>query len=835
MARHRPARAGTLRSGALVARRHRFAARRAARIASTPRASSICSCAPTNADESVYAALAATTGTAKLTIVDSLLAGIALQGSGELRQQRRPRPTVGRRRRRRQPRPARRNDGGARREQRRLARRRSTRLASTRSRRCSRRLLRRPVPGAPRRRWSGSLVARGASRRPLAARQQRRRAARQGACACGPSRSARPAPAGAWAAATIAPSTAMLVARRRRRRRARARSHPGRRLREPRARIAPSCASPRRCCRRRGPTRCWRGRRARRRAAVAGIVAPASPSDRRIARAIALVVDAATVATPRRLAQRRHARRARAASSTSTAAAPAAGAAALREVVARSTRDADARPGSRRATCAAAFVWAGAPLRVSPRARHAPRSLGADLALEPIAWQQGAARAPRHGSMRRQTVDAIAVAPILRGAAARLRLGRRPARGRAPEGAQRGRASASTWSSSAASGDLTVTDEISTQSPRPLGPSPRHRRRQAASGISPPRPRARRSASSRRAATARTSPGATWPAADDAARRRRRAARRQPRHLGPVARARLAPRRPRCTRARASAAASARRSTPATSKARGVTVRNFIEGVNVTDGTVAIALQRHHARDIETFTAKGGAGTLQARRRRRLRRSADGAAAPGARSLRAARLASTAASSRPATRRCASTPGRSALDGDLQGRRRPGRLHPLRRADARRRRRGRAPAEAAPAAVPAALAQAQAPAPVVGAPQRDGPRSTFASAWASKLRVRGRGLDAGLRGELRLTSPSGRLAVNGTLRAVDGTYQAYGQKLDIDRGVLSFVGPGREPAPRHRGDAARTSTFASAWRSPAPRSIRASACSPSPSFPTSTS
>jgi len=59
--------------------------------------------------------------------------------------------------------------------------------------------------------------------------------------------------------------------------------------------------------------------------------------------------------------------------------------------------------------------------------------------------------------------------------------------------------------------------------------------------------------------------------------------------------------------------------------------------------------------------------------------------------------------------------------------------------------------------------------------------------------VRGRGLDAGLRGELHLTSPSGRLAVNGSLRAVDGTYQAYGQKLDIERAVLSFVGPVENP------------------------------------------
>jgi translocation and assembly module TamB len=62
-----------------------------------------------------------------------------------------------------------------------------------------------------------------------------------------------------------------------------------------------------------------------------------------------------------------------------------------------------------------------------------------------------------------------------------------------------------------------------------------------------------------------------------------------------------------------------------------------------------------------------------------------------------------------------------------------------------------------------------------------------------KLRVRGRGLDAGLRGELHLTSPGGRLAVDGTLRAVDGTYQAYGQKLAIDRGILAFTGPVENP------------------------------------------
>src|SRR5205085_11869447 len=62
-----------------------------------------------------------------------------------------------------------------------------------------------------------------------------------------------------------------------------------------------------------------------------------------------------------------------------------------------------------------------------------------------------------------------------------------------------------------------------------------------------------------------------------------------------------------------------------------------------------------------------------------------------------------------------------------------------------------------------------------------------------QLRIRGRGLDGSLRGDLRLTTPSGRLAVDGTLRVVGGTYQAYGQKLDIDRGVLTFVGPVENP------------------------------------------
>ena len=57
------------------------------------------------------------------------------------------------------------------------------------------------------------------------------------------------------------------------------------------------------------------------------------------------------------------------------------------------------------------------------------------------------------------------------------------------------------------------------------------------------------------------------------------------------------------------------------------------------------------------------------------------------------------------------------------------------------------------------------------------------------LRVRGRGVDTGLRGKLRLSDTGGRLSVQGTVTAVDGTYAAYGQKLSIERGIVAFSGP----------------------------------------------
>ncbi|MEO7337114.1 MAG: translocation/assembly module TamB domain-containing protein, partial [Caldimonas sp.] len=56
------------------------------------------------------------------------------------------------------------------------------------------------------------------------------------------------------------------------------------------------------------------------------------------------------------------------------------------------------------------------------------------------------------------------------------------------------------------------------------------------------------------------------------------------------------------------------------------------------------------------------------------------------------------------------------------------------------------------------------------------------------LRLRGHGIDTLLKGQLRITTPDGQLAVNGTVRTVSGTFQAYGQNLAIERGVIVFTG-----------------------------------------------
>ncbi|MDD5365497.1 MAG: translocation/assembly module TamB domain-containing protein [Gallionellaceae bacterium] len=56
--------------------------------------------------------------------------------------------------------------------------------------------------------------------------------------------------------------------------------------------------------------------------------------------------------------------------------------------------------------------------------------------------------------------------------------------------------------------------------------------------------------------------------------------------------------------------------------------------------------------------------------------------------------------------------------------------------------------------------------------------------------LKGRGIDAQLGGAVKLTGRQGLpLRGNGGIRVVKGTYAAYGQRLDIERGQLNFQGP----------------------------------------------
>jgi translocation and assembly module TamB len=216
-----------------------------------------------------------------------------------------------------------------------------------------------------------------------------------------------------------------------------------------------------------------------------------------------------------------------------------------------------------------------------------------------------------------------------------------------------------------------------------------------------------------------------------------------------------------------------------------IAVRNFLQGVNVSDGTIAIALEGSTAR-IETFTAKAGSGTVRL----------DGNATFGDSPVAQLTLVAERFQMLGRVDRRIVTSGRAAmrldtttvaLDGTFkvdEG------LVDFTRSDAPtlgddvevvRRPRAKSSTD-----------EPELPPPVVAPVARKVALDLHVD-MGEQLRVRGHGLDTGLRGELHLSSPAGKLALAGTLRAVGGTYQAYGQKLGIDRGVLDFVGPVENP------------------------------------------
>ena len=226
-----------------------------------------------------------------------------------------------------------------------------------------------------------------------------------------------------------------------------------------------------------------------------------------------------------------------------------------------------------------------------------------------------------------------------------------------------------------------------------------------------------------------------------------------------------------------------------------LSARNFLEGVNISDGDVLISLQGSGAR-IERFTAKGGTGSLRV----------DGAAtlgeSPSATLQLTAerfvllgrvdrRIVTSGTAQLGFGRDTASVNGGFTIDEGLID---------FTRSDAPTlsddvqvvRATASGAARGAPGDTPSAVS-GDAPPPLPTPATTRNVALDLKIGLGSKLRLRGRGIETGLRGDLRLTSPGGKLAINGTISAAGGTYAAYGQKLTIDRGQITFNGPPENP------------------------------------------
>ncbi len=222
-------------------------------------------------------------------------------------------------------------------------------------------------------------------------------------------------------------------------------------------------------------------------------------------------------------------------------------------------------------------------------------------------------------------------------------------------------------------------------------------------------------------------------------------------------------------------------------------LRNVLEGVNLTDGQLALQFTGDQAR-IERFSFQGGDGRLDI----------TGGAELGANPRLALQLVAERFRLLGRIDRRVVASGRGALtlaerrmqiDGDFsidEGLVDIGRGGaPTLDADVTVQRGGAgavAQAASAPAGspLPTRVANGAAPTPVQVQMQ-------VKLKLGSKLQLRGQGVDTRLRGDVVLSSPGGKLAVNGTVSTEDGRYAAYGQKLEITRGRFIFSGEPGNP------------------------------------------
>ncbi len=424
------------------------------------------------------------------------------------------------------------------------------------------------------------------------------------------------------------------------------------------------------------------------------------------------------------------------------------------------------------------FMWAGGPARASVQPGRA-EVLGGALHWSGIGWQ--AAGGPG-GSARIDAeveIEPIRVAPLLARLQRDFGWG-----GDLSVGGHLKLHSAPTFSADVVlerrAGDLTVTDELGTQA---LGLTDLRLALNAENGVwSFTQALAGKTLGvAAGAVVARTSPRASWPAADTP--------------IEGVLELRVAslgtwgnwvPPGWRVDGAlHASASLAGTFGAPEyTGEVRGtrLAVRNFLQGVNVTDGDLAINLRGNTAH-IEHFSAKAGSGTL------RLEGDASLGAAPEAQLRLTAerarilgrvdrRIVASGQAQLRLDARTFALSGRLQVDEGLIDFTRSDApslsddVHVVRTTDA------------APGSSLAPVAPARAMRSLVLDLRVD---------LGTGLRIRGHGLDTGLRGELHITSPAGRLAVNGTVSTANGSFDAYGQKLTIDRGQVIFSGSIESP------------------------------------------
>ncbi len=208
----------------------------------------------------------------------------------------------------------------------------------------------------------------------------------------------------------------------------------------------------------------------------------------------------------------------------------------------------------------------------------------------------------------------------------------------------------------------------------------------------------------------------------------------------------------------------------------GIGVRNMVEGVNLTDGEVDISLQGASAK-INKFQARGGSGTMRLEGdarlddtwRARLKLVADKFQLLGRVDLR---IVASGEAQVAIDGETVKTEGRFTVDEGLVDFTRLS--SPGLGDDVIVTGRGTAPQDTPPAA------------PV--APSGNRISLDLLVNLGERLQMRGLGIDTRLRGELRVSRPGGKWALAGTVRAVDGTFANYGQKLVIDRGVINFNG-----------------------------------------------